>query len=350
MSHAFDDGRRDPPRLGAPLPNLWLEPRFGSRRLGRPAGPARRGWLELRARGRLAGPVVGALAAFYHVAERVGRWPWEWPPHLVALLPKRGTADPLDRRPILLLPVRCRLWVASRAGLKRDCLPRGAAADAMAGLLGRYEAHVVGGPVFGPALTFSTWYDRLPLAVLRGGGGPGWGPCSVGWAHAGVLRPCRVRALMVRGLAPGCPAATQWLALVALCAGARERLRPAPRSRRPVAWLGPARLGPLVSARPGLCLRPPGLGSASGGAVAAAWATAGEARPESAGCADGTGRAPRTLFWGPLVKSARGQCGAGGARAAMRPQRARPSTEQRGRRAGRRAREGCFFSCTPLAV
>lgn len=88
------------------------------------------------------------------------------------------------------------------------------------------EAHLVEEPLVGPALDFPKCYDRLPFAVL-------WlvaARAGVPAAVVGPMLPCyggprRVRAdglagpaeESTRGLAPGCPAAPQWLALVALC-------------------------------------------------------------------------------------------------------------------------------------
>lgn len=125
--------------------------------------------------------MLDALAGFYAAVERVGKRPPEWPAHRVALLPKGGTGDPLDRRPTVLLPVVYRLWAAARAGLMRDWL-RGAgvlragsmaAADALAGLLGLEldEDHALGQPVVGLALDFSKCYDRLE-APWRARGAP----------------------------------------------------------------------------------------------------------------------------------------------------------------------------------
>lgn len=77
----------------------------------------RRGGVDAQGRGRgwrTARPAAGS-ADFYRVVEDNGRWSLEWPPHLVARLPEGGTADPLDRRPIVLLPVLYTLWAAARA-------------------------------------------------------------------------------------------------------------------------------------------------------------------------------------------------------------------------------------------
>lgn len=78
---------------------------------------------------RSKAPGVDALV------ERLERWPADRLAHLVALLPKGGTSEPMDRRP---------LWAAARGCVLRDWLRdagvlRGgvaSVADTLAGLLG----------------------------------------------------------------------------------------------------------------------------------------------------------------------------------------------------------------------
>ena len=85
-----------------------------------------------------------------------------------------GSADPSDRRPIVLLPVIYRLWVALRAAELRLWLARtgvlradGAlrAADAQAYELGLVlaEAKAQERVLAGLATDWSKCYDRLPL-------------------------------------------------------------------------------------------------------------------------------------------------------------------------------------------
>lgn len=65
-----------------------------------------------------------ALVALCGLVERIGLWPTDWPARLVALLPKEGTLDPMDRRPVVLLPAY-RLCVAARRRSMRGRLRAG---------------------------------------------------------------------------------------------------------------------------------------------------------------------------------------------------------------------------------
>lgn len=58
-----------------------------------------------RAEIRAAGSVAPRACGLRRVVGEAGRWFLEWPPHLVAMMPMSGVADPLDRRPIVVLPV-----------------------------------------------------------------------------------------------------------------------------------------------------------------------------------------------------------------------------------------------------
>lgn len=73
-----------------------------------PTRPCRTGRLHFR-----------ALAAFYGMVER---WPAALPINTVDLLPTGGMRAPLDRRPIVLLPVVYRVWASVRAAAMRDWL------------------------------------------------------------------------------------------------------------------------------------------------------------------------------------------------------------------------------------
>ena len=79
--------------------------------------------------------LIELLADFYELVEELGVWPGGLDLNLVAMLPKGGSDEPGDRRPIVLLPVVYRLWAAARAGPLRDWLK-------VAGLLGEGAAEV----------------------------------------------------------------------------------------------------------------------------------------------------------------------------------------------------------------
>ena len=176
------------------------------------------------------------LATFLALVEEVGRWPATWAGNLVCLLPKGGTASPEDRRPIVLLSCIYRVWAACRAQIFRAWLRQNGillegeacGPDVKAGELGvrLASARLSGDIVSGLALDWSECYDRLPLAVLETLAQAAKLPPAL-WRPmlAAYALPRRVRADEVAGpecdpvcgLAPGCPAATDWLALLVFC-------------------------------------------------------------------------------------------------------------------------------------
>ena len=182
-----------------------------------------------------------ALAAILRLVERLGEWPHGWAANTVCLLPKGGTRDAGDRRPIVLLSAVYRVWAATRAHPFRRWLrsvgvlpARTRGADEQAGLLGLHKACARGGRVAGLTVDWSKCYDRLPLAALeeavRAARIPPavWRPMLAAYRLPRLVRadglgaPARSPSC---GLAPGCPAATDWLALVMHCWTARIRER-----------------------------------------------------------------------------------------------------------------------------
>ena len=59
------------------------------------------------------------LATMLQICERQGRWPRALSVGTVALLPKAGSNDPAEMRPIVLLPMVYRIWAAARQPLVR---------------------------------------------------------------------------------------------------------------------------------------------------------------------------------------------------------------------------------------
>ena len=177
-----------------------------------------------------------ALCAFFAVVEATGCWPSKLSSNLVAMLTKNGTADPGDRRPIVLLSAIYRLWAAARAAEMRGWLvanhalqtgPAASAAAQAADLaLILQQARTAGWQVDGLAVDWSKCYDRLPLSVLRA-------VADAAGIPPGIATPMLAaysfpRRLIADGLAgelysptcgltPGCPAATHWLALLMFC-------------------------------------------------------------------------------------------------------------------------------------
>ena len=178
--------------------------------------------------------MVKMLADFYGLVEREGRWPEEMGPNLVAMLPKGGTDDPMDRRPIVLLSTVYRVWAAVRAAQMRCWLKqcgvlaptgpeRSAEGLAYSLALEILVAQAEEERLAGVAYDWSKCYDRLPLRLLREVAEAAGVPARLvePMLHAyGLPRRviCEGLAGEVRvpthGLTPGCPAATDWLALL----------------------------------------------------------------------------------------------------------------------------------------
>ena len=55
------------------------------------------------------------LAELLNSVEKTGKWPDTLPGPLGMLLPKGGSDEPLDRRPIWLMPMIYRIWATRRA-------------------------------------------------------------------------------------------------------------------------------------------------------------------------------------------------------------------------------------------
>ena len=62
------------------------------------------------------------VARFMALVEAAGRWPAKLTNAIVAMLPKKGTAAPDDRRPIVLMAILYRWWAKIRAGEVQDWL------------------------------------------------------------------------------------------------------------------------------------------------------------------------------------------------------------------------------------
>ena len=181
-----------------------------------------------------------ALARLLQRVEAEGTWPEDLSHNLVALLPKGGSEDPGDRRPIVLLATVYRIWAARRAVPLRKwlrqhgLLRQGAAAapDAKAGELAFLisRARVSKKALSGLAVDWSKCYDRLPLSVLAevmmAAGVPSAISAPMLAAYCFPRRICvdgvaSEERRPTHGLAPGCPAATDWLCLLIHCWRAR---------------------------------------------------------------------------------------------------------------------------------
>ena len=134
----------------------------------------------------------------------------------------------------MLPPVVYRLWAALRAAALREwlvsvgliashCPDRATDAMAYATAADIAEARSEGEPLAGLALDWSRCYDRLPLGLLRDvASAAGLPEAMVGLMLAAYANPrlasvngvARGSKVPSHGLALGCPAATDWLALV----------------------------------------------------------------------------------------------------------------------------------------
>ena len=179
---------------------------------------------------------LATLCELYAVVEATGEWPTKLSSNLVAMLSKNGTADPSDRRPIVLLSAVYRLWAAARAAEMRTWLvsnkalqtgPAASAATQAADLaLLLQQARTTGWQIDGLAVDWSKCYDRLPLPVLSAlAEAAGIPPAVASPMLAAYGFPRRLVADSMAGalhspscgLTPGCPAATHWLALLMFC-------------------------------------------------------------------------------------------------------------------------------------
>ena len=195
--------------------------------LGR--APGLDGWHteELRA---APDPWVALLARFFTLVETHGRWPRTLAEPEGLLLPKGGTASPLDRRPIWLFSLLYRAWGRARAQELGSWLHGFGAAPALGALDAAFDlssqaefarAHDLSFQGF--ALDWSKAYDHVTLVSLRAA----LGAARVPQALAGPMldaysaeRRIRVNGLLgapftpTSGLPAGCPLAVFALALL----------------------------------------------------------------------------------------------------------------------------------------
>ena len=122
--------------------------------------------------------ILAWMAEMLEVVERTGRWPEDLRCPEGLLPPKGGNsneADPMERRPIWLLPMLYRLWAAGRAQLFakwRASWPGGDGgfgAEELAWQLALEleAAEAAGEDVCGAALDWRKAFDNVPLSSLR---------------------------------------------------------------------------------------------------------------------------------------------------------------------------------------
>jgi hypothetical protein len=182
---------------------------------------------------RLPLDALELLCDIFQSTERTGVWLEPIAHSFVAMLPKGGTGTPDDLRPVVLLSVFYRLWAKCRghefqaflraAGITPTGKSKSAEHLAFDLALRIAVAQAGGVAVSGLALDWSKCYDHLLLALLHHISTRLAIPDAI--AKPMLAAYAQPRAVLlngniaperrpVAGLAPGCPRATDWLALV----------------------------------------------------------------------------------------------------------------------------------------
>ena len=99
-------------------------------------------------------------AKLLEIVEDTGTCPQELSRGETVLLPKGGTADPLDRRPITLLPVLYRIWAARRATQFRAWLKEAGVPTLVAGRTGTMLSAEHQGLLLGMELEEARLFDE----------------------------------------------------------------------------------------------------------------------------------------------------------------------------------------------
>ena len=194
-----------PPLL--PLSDAAVAQAIARLPLGRAPGPDDWAGEELR---RWPPPLVRALAALLRKVEELGRWPAGLWAAEVVLLPKPGgdPDQPLQRRPITLLPVIYRLWARLRLHQVDEwragwdpavaSLPKGPEGQAWDLAWELAVAPAWGHTVSGAAVDLTKCYDSVRHPLLRRA------LAAAGWP-AGILEPLLAAYSAPRRLRVGTP-------------------------------------------------------------------------------------------------------------------------------------------------
>ena len=142
---------------------------------------------------KLCAPLLQWVAELLTIVEDTGAWPAELSRGETVLLPKGGSSDPLDRRPITLLPIQYRIWASLRATQLRAWMRKSGIPPLVEGARGTMlsaehlglllaleleEAQAFGQALVGVAVDRSKCYDHLGFgyvrAMLQAAGVPSW--------------------------------------------------------------------------------------------------------------------------------------------------------------------------------
>ena len=127
---------------------------------------------------RLPKTILEYLVLFYDVVERTGKWPATLGWAAVTLIPKGEGAEPLEQRPLSVMPVAYRVWAAARVTEsmtwqelwirqgQHGCRPHHGTSDALYRIgLETELAYLNGEKLEGAALDFSKAFDNIPVAI-----------------------------------------------------------------------------------------------------------------------------------------------------------------------------------------
>ena len=127
---------------------------------------------------KLPDAILSYLCVFYDMVERLGKWPFDLTHAAVTLIPKNEGFDPLNLRPISVLPIAYRVWAAVRCSHctswqekwitsgQHGCRQGHSTSDALLRLAAELEnASLTGDPIFGAALDFAKAFDNVPVDI-----------------------------------------------------------------------------------------------------------------------------------------------------------------------------------------
>lgn len=172
--------------------------------------------------------ILEYLVLFYELVEATGEWPQALQCAAVTLIPKGEGAEPLDQRPLSVMPVVYRIWAAiyvrkllpwQEKWIHRSqhgCRAKHSTSDAiLRTALGLEQAMLDGEDLCGAALDFSKAFDNIPIAIalrlLRELGLPDeiLGPLTA--MYANLERRFKIRGSVgeafraTNGIMQGCP-------------------------------------------------------------------------------------------------------------------------------------------------
>ena len=127
---------------------------------------------------RLPDDILELLCCFYELVESVGVWPFDLTRAAVSLIPKNEGYDPMNMRPISVLPIAYRIWAAVQCKYctewqeswitqgQHGCRRGHGTSDALLRLAGELECPFLEGvPIYGVLLDFAKAFDNVPVII-----------------------------------------------------------------------------------------------------------------------------------------------------------------------------------------